>query len=350
MDEQVTGKAKGGKAAAEKLTPEQRKERAQKAAQKRWSHPPEKKLPQATHPGILKIGDSTLECAVLEDGTRVFTRISFLRAIGRTGKAKGGRAYDEEFKTPVFLTANNLKPFISEDLDKNSSPVIFRNLNGTESIGYKAELLPQVCAVFLDASEANVLAVNQLHIAEKCKILLRGFATVGIIALVDEATGYQEVRPKDALSAYLELIIKKELAAWAKKFPDEFYMNIYKLKGWTWTGMSKNRFSVVAKYTTNLVYERIAPGLLEELKNKSPKDEKGRRKNKLHQWLTEDVGDPMLAQHLHSIIMFQRLAISNGFGWNRFLKMVDQVLPKRGTNLEFEFMNEALPIAPEPLS
>ena len=68
--------------------------------------------------------------------------------------------------------------------------------------------------------------------------------------------------------------------------------------------------------------QRIAPNLLEELEKKSPKDEKGNRKNKLHQWLTEDIGNPMLAQHIHSLIMFQRLALASGFGWNRFVKMV----------------------------
>jgi len=60
-----------------------------------------------------------------EDGTRVLTRATFLRAIGRRGKAKGGREYDDEFKTPVFLTANNLKPFINIDIGENSTPVIF---------------------------------------------------------------------------------------------------------------------------------------------------------------------------------------------------------------------------------
>ena len=51
---------------------------------------------------------------------------------------------------------------------------------------------------------------------------------------------------------------RKELAAWVKKFPDEFYENIYKLKDWTWPGMSKNRFSVVGHYTDNPVFERMA--------------------------------------------------------------------------------------------
>jgi hypothetical protein len=93
----------------------------------------------------------------------------------------------------------------------------------------------------------------------------------------------------------------------------------------------------VAHYTRDLVYERIAPGLLKELETKSPKNDSGNRGNKLHQWLTDDTGDPMLSQHLHSLIMFQRLALASGYGWHRFVKMVDQVLPKRGSTLELPF-------------
>ena len=122
-----------------------------------------------------------------------------------------------------------------------------------------------------------------------------------------------------------------------KKFPDEFYENIYKLKGWAWPGLQKNRYSVVAHYTTDLIYRRLAPGLLEELERKSPRTESGHRPNKLHQWLTDDIGNPMLAQHMHSIIMFQRLALASGFGWLRFVNMVDQVMPKRGNTLELPF-------------
>ena len=101
--------------------------------------------------------------------------------------------------------------------------------------------------------------------------------------------------------------------------------------------------------TSHRLYQRIAPSLLEELEKKSPKDEKGNRKNKLHQWLTEDIGDPMLAQHIHSLIMFQRLALASGFGWNRYVKMVDQVMPKRGNTLELPFPEGSshVPVLPE---
>lgn len=224
-------------------------------------------------------------------------------------------------------------------LDGPLAPVVYTE-EGKEITAFDASALTVICNIWLKAREAGDLQKQQLPKAQAAEILMRSLAETGIVALVDEATGYQDVRPRDALQKYLESVISKELAAWVKKFPDEFYENIYKLRGWTWPGMGKNRYSVVGTYTRDLVFERIAPGLLPELERRSPKNEKGNRPNKLHQWLTEDIGDPMLAQHMHSLIMFQRLALANGFGWHRFVKMVDQVLPKKGNTLELPFTSD----------
>ena len=112
---------------------------------------------KATHEAEdLKIGGICIPCAVLEDGTRVLSRIGFLRAIGRTGKAKGGRKYDAEFKTPVFLTAANLKPFIPEDLEENSRPILWTPKNGGNSIGYHSQLVPFIV-------QTSGVRVGQLH-------------------------------------------------------------------------------------------------------------------------------------------------------------------------------------------
>ncbi|OGR06286.1 MAG: hypothetical protein A2511_14345 [Deltaproteobacteria bacterium RIFOXYD12_FULL_50_9] len=330
MDEEKTGKAKGGIARAAKLTQEERTDIAKKAANKRWSKEDNQKLPQAIYLGELIIGDMKFPCSVLSDSTRILTQSDFMAGMGMyySGWVAKNRPIDQSADTPHFLAFKSLNPFIDKHLgDLQSIVVKYKTPKGTVAHGIKAEIIPKICEVWLDADESGSLGVRQKQIAHRAKIIIRALAHIGIVALVDEATGYQEIRPKDALQAYLEKIIRKELAAWAKKFPDEFYENIYKLKGWPWPGMQKNRFSVVAHYTRDLVYERIAPRLLQELEGKTPKDEKGNRKHKLHQWLTEDVGDPMLAQHLHSLIMFQRLALSNGYGWNRFIGMVDRVMP-----------------------
>ncbi|MES2900198.1 MAG: P63C domain-containing protein [Pseudomonadota bacterium] len=325
-------KAVGGRARKDALAPQERVEIAKKAAAARWNA--EAPIPVATHEGDLKIGAALIPCAVLDDGRRLLTQSGFMVALGRARQAKGRQHYDGDVNMPAFLTAKNLKPFISNDLAVTSSQVEFKTARGTKAFGYAAELLPKVCEVFLKAESAGALLASQKHIAVQARVLLIGLASTGIVALVDEATGYQAIRPQDALQAYLEKIISKELAAWVKKFPDEFYENIYKLRGWTWPGMGKNRYSVVGTYTRDLVFERLAPGLLPELESKSPKNEKGNRSHKLHQWLSDEIGNPMLAQHMHSLVMFQRLAIANGYGWNRFVKMVDQVLPKKGSTLE----------------
>lgn len=338
MDTENSGKAKGGYARAAKLTPEERKTIAQKAARERWGS---SNLPRETHRGVLKIGDKKIPCAVLDNGIRVLRERSVAIAFGK----RGGGAHWKRKKSqtggshlPEYVSAKNLEGFINEDVrEKLSNPISYITTTGKEAYGLTAILLPEICDIWLKAREKGALSDIQLSTARQAEIILKGFAHIGIIALVDEATGYQEIRPRDALQAYLEMIIRKELAAWAKKFPDEFYENIYKLKNWPWPGMKKNRFSVVAHYTRDLIYERIAPTLLVELEKKSPKNETGKRKNKLHQWLTEDVGDPMLAQHLHSLVMFQRLALSNGYGWNRFVKMVDRVLPKKDSTLDLPF-------------
>jgi len=326
MSDSVSGKARGGIARANSLTSDQRKEIASKAAQARW----DSTIPKATHEGVLHFGQVEIPCAVLGDGRRVLTQSGFMRALGRARQAKGRQYYDGDVNMPAFLTAKNLKPFISNDLEVTSSQIEFRTLSGIKAFGYSAELLPSVCDVFLDAETAGVLTHMQKHIAEQAKMLIRGLARVGVVALVDEATGYQEVRDRQALQAILDQYLKKELAAWAKRFPDEFYFEMFRLKGWPLNPMKVKRPGVVGKYTNNLVYERLAPGILEELEKRNPKDERGNRRGKHHQLLTDEVGHPALAQHLYAVIGAMRAHVS----WDEFLRFMNRAYPKKNETLE----------------
>ena len=323
-----TIQALGGQARAESLTAEQRSEIARSAALARWGS----SIPRATHEGPLQIGGVAIQCAVLEDGRRLITQSGFMLALGRARQAKGRAYYDADVNMPAFLTAKNLKPFIPGDLAVTSSQIEFRTLRGAKAFGYSAELLPKVCGVFIDALDAEVLTRGQLHIAEKAKILIRGLAQTGIIALVDEATGYQEVRDRHALQTILDMYLRQEFAAWAKRFPDAFYKEIFRLKGWEWMGMKKNRPPLIGRYTNDLVYDRLAPGILGELQQRNPKDDRGNRKAKHHQWLTEGVGHPRLAEHLYGLIGLMR-AFENK-DWVGFKKAVERAYPKRNSNLD----------------
>jgi hypothetical protein len=327
MGEKVTGRAKGGIARAAALSADERRAIAQKAADVRW------KLPHATHEGTIRIGHIEIACAVLSTGQRVITQSGFMRALGRARQAKGRQYYRGDANLPAFLTAQNLKPFVSEALKVSSSQIEFRRKSGGRAFGYADELLPEVCDVFVKADRAKALKGSQQHIADHAHIILKGLARTGIAGLIDEATGYQEVRDKHALQALLDAFLRKELAAWAKRFPDEFYEHIFRLRGWQWKGRRKNPPQAVAGYTKGIVYARLAPHIIEELERRNPV-EGGRRKAKHHQWLTEDVGHPALAQHLHAVITLMRVSKT----WNQFRMMLDMAHPKRGDTLQLPLM------------
>ena len=331
------GAAKGGNARAAKLSPEDRSEIARQAADARWAK--ERKgspVLRATHEGILKIGTMEIPCAVLEGGQRVLTQSGFMRALGRARQAKGRQYYDADVNLPAFLTAKNLKPFISQELEVTSSQIEFRPLRGARAFGYSADLLPSVCDVFLDAEKQGALLSGQKHIAERAHILIRGLAHVGIVALIDEATGYQDVRDRQALQAILDALLRKELAAWASRFPNEFYQEIFRLRGWEWRNISSKRPRMVGKLTKDIVYARLAPGILQELEERNPRNENWHRKARHHQWLTEDIGHSALAQHLHAVIAFMRISKS----WDQFYEMLNHAFPKRGDTLKLPFMSD----------
>jgi hypothetical protein len=328
------GASKGGIKRAESLSPEKRSEIARLAVNARWERAGKIKdksqLLKATHEGPLKIGGVIVQCAVLENGQRVINQSGFMKALGRQRQAKGRQYYDSDVNLPAFLTAKNLKPFITEDLTKTSSQIEYRTLRGAIAFGYPAELVPKVCDVFLDAEEAGIITKNQQHIVSQAKILIRGLAHVGITALVDEATGYQADRARDALERILELFIAKEYQKWLKTFPDDFYEQMFRLRKWSYNPLSVKRPNLVGKYTNDLVYERLAPGVLDELKRVNPKTESGHRRHKYFQWLTTDIGHPRLREHLTAVVALMRASDS----WNSFVKAINRALPKPQSQTE----------------
>ena len=159
---------------------------------------------------------------------------------------------------------------------------------------------------------------------------MRGFARVGIIALVDEATGYQDARAKNALAQILEKFVAKELQPWVKTFPVEYYKELCRLYGVPFPPPSGNFPQFFGHITNNAVYSRLAPELLPELKKAASKQEK---KARLHQYLTSDVGHPKLREHLSSIVTLLKLSDEK----EKFLKLVDKIHPRYNENYTLDF-------------
>lgn len=323
------------KARANKLSPEKRSADARNAALAR--HSKDSSIPQAEFDGDLNIAGAPIKAANLPDGRRVLTQGTFLQAIGRSRSPKAGTGALTMGVDglPFFLQAEQLKPFLTQELLASTTPVVFRLKSGQKAVGYDALLLPAVCEVYLklrDAYSAQQKPVpNQYqHIVEACDMLIRGFARVGILALVDEATGFQEIRDRKALAEILKQYIDGALYAWTETFPIQWYKEIFRLNGWTWNNGKMP--GVVGTWTNDLVYDRIAKGMLEELKRINPKDEKGRRKHYNYKFFTPEVGYPALNQRLFELLGMARASSS----WDQYYDLVDRTFPKVGQTMALQ--------------
>ena len=276
----------------------------------------------------LIIGDIEIDCYVLEDETRVLSRGGFQSALGRHRTSKRHQQSDG-VNLPVFLAASNLSPFVSNALVTASTPIAFQAPSrGPVAYGYRAELLPEVCEVYEEAYRAGALLPSQLHIAERARIVRKGLGIIGIIGLIDEATGYQDIRARIALATILERFIAKELQPWTKTFPYEFYEQIYRLKGWPGPDGHK-RSPLIGRYTNDIVYERIAPGVLDELRLRTPKLPSGSRRNKFFQWFTPNHGHPKLKEHLAGVMALMRASPN----WTAFQRSLQRAYPRANDQL-----------------
>ena len=287
-----------------------------------------KDIPKPIGEGVLKIGELKIPCAVLPGGVRVLSQRGALSTIGFTsGGAKAIK--DNVRELPRFLRSANLKPFISEELLKSTNFIKYWSRGGLVR-GFRAESLPMACEVYLEALAAGALKPNQLAIAGRCRILQNGFARVGIIALVDEATGYEEKRAKRALAEILEKFLAEKVHEWTKTFPLDFYRQIYRLKGWNWheleSGKKPKTPILVGQYTVDLIYKRIAPGVLDELKKRKQKREQNQESSvRYHQWFNEESGHPKLKEHIAGVMALMRVS----YDWPDFMSKVDMAFPVR---------------------
>lgn len=330
----ITGRALGGANRAKALSDDERKDIASNAAKVRWEI--EKDIPKATHRGEIVIGDIVIPCAVLEDGTRVLSEIGINSTLGTAGgKSYRLRSAREKAAgpTPLFVASKALEPFINAVFGElDLTPVIYKDGRKTVT-GYPADILPKVCEVWLRAREANAIQASQQPKALKAEMMMRGLAHIGIVSLVDEVTGYQDERERDSLHKLLEVYLAEEKLTWAKRFPDEFYKQIYRLKGWKWPSVSGQTPRYVGKLTNELVYDKLPIGVLDELRIRNPtKAGANQRKWKHHQFLSEDIGQADLRDHLLQLVAIMRISKN----WQIFKVNFAAAFPESGQQITLD--------------
>lgn len=325
-----TGRAVGGAARAAKLSPERRKEISKLAALAKKESASYLRATHGSDERPLKIGDIEIPCYVLEDETRVLSQRGLMQGLGIP---RGSTTSGEDQLTVLangLLMSGHITPDAALTLKK---PIIFKPKHGGRaSHGYPATVLADLCDAMLAARAAGKLSERQQNIAQQCEILVRGFARVGIIALVDEATGYQKDRAKDALAKILEAFVAKELQPYMAQFPSDYYEQLFRLYKLPYppAGNKSWRPSFFGCITNDVIYDRLAPELLPELKKAASKAE---RKSRLHQWLTQEIGIPRLREHLASIVAIQKLSSDP----KDFALKVNQIHPKYRETMQLNF-------------
>lgn len=313
----------GGLARAKKLTPAERSAIARDAARGRWS----KQKLQERFSGALTIGSIELPCAVLDTSQRVLTKTGIANAFSTSKKSPNTPAQDGELRPPAFLASTGIALHVSDSLrDKLANPLIYTNKQGILVHGYEAEVLPEICEAILDAHTAGDLKPNQLRIFDAAKALYKGLARIGIIGLVDEATGYQAERARDELARILEAYISAELLPWTKTFPDEFFRGVYKIHGWQFKeGTARPLY--VGKFINRYVYDALPPGVLAELRERNPVQDNGRRRHKHFQHLTKTIGHPQLEEQIKQVITLLRISENK----REFNRHYEKLHPQVGT-------------------
>lgn len=288
---------------------------------------------QISHEGELHLGGMSIPCYILEDGTRVLSGNAMQNALklqDESDNASGTRL-------ARYLNQTTLKPFIYKDkAPGHFDPIVC--YKGEQKInGYEATVLADICEAFLDARKNIKLSARQRIIADQCEILIRGFARVGIVALVDEATGYQYERERFELEKILNAYISDEILKWQLTFTDDFYREIYRL--WKLPFIPKyikNKPSFIGKLTSKYIYEQLPKGVVDGIKEKTGKTEKGNWKYKWHQALTPEIGREHLKKQIIEVTTLMSISQSK----EQFDSLFQQKYNTTPVQLQLEFNEE----------
>ncbi len=279
----------------------------------------------------LELGEIKIPCYVLEDGTRVFSGRGIQRALG--SKATSG-TWLSKFVNESPIT-QHLKTGVLEQLN---NPITFQRptAGGSQSdtYGYEVTILIDICDSILEAKKTGSEIPE--YISENAQMIIRSVAKVGIIALVDEVTGYQYNREKDALQVIFKAFINEELLKWQKMFPDTFYFEIFRLNGWNYTvGGINKRPGVIGTWTNELIYKQLPKGILDELKKVTPKSEEGNYTARFFQSLTPNIGHPALTAQIYKVIGIMNISKN----WDEFKTLFNRMVDRNNGQMEIDFEN-----------
>lgn len=245
--------------------------------------------PIARWKGVLPIGNEELPCYVLDDGRRVISRSG---ATSLLTERKGGGNLEQYIRVQV------LQPYLSPNIAERMIEFIIPGVVNRNVRGLTAEDFLDICKAYAKARDEEILKTDsQISIAIKAGMFLSACAKTGLIALIDEATGYQYERAQDALQVKLKLYLEEEMREWEKTFPDELWMEFGRLTHWQ--GSLHSRPKYWGKLVLELIYEYLEQEVIDWLRKNKPPVRYG---GHWHRYYSESYGLQKLIQHIWMVI------------------------------------------------
>lgn len=252
---------------------------------------------RALRDSVVRFGDVEVPCHVLPDGTDLITSRGILRTFA--GPSRGDLS---RFVARI--------PGVSSGFSLGSSTRFRLATNNAIAEGHRAEVLVDICNLYVRALIAGALHPKQVPLAMRAAAIVSACAKVGITALVWEATGYDKVKAASALQDRLALVLREEAAEWAVLFTPAFFAELARLFRLELRGDGR-RPMVFAAFIAEFFYGWLGRDVYAAIKAKNPRREDldFEREHKHHQFLT----DPARAQfdrHQRDVLILLRASAS----------------------------------------
>lgn len=255
-------------------------------------------LARASHAGRVQFGDVSIQCFVC-DGEALLTGRGIARVLRG---AKGGSL------------SRLLERIPSEFGDKiRGARRVILLPTGQRAQGYPADALVTICRSFHEAARTGALHHKQHAIATRATAVLVSCASVGIDALVFEATGFDSDKPESALQDKLTRVLRAELGQWERLFSREFFHELSRMLRLPLTG-GRGRPMRFGAFIAKFFYEWFDEDVAEALRLKNPSPARG---SNHHQWLTPEARSRFI-QHQRDVILFMRSSQTFADFENRF--------------------------------
>ena len=244
----------------------------------------------------------------LATGASGMSHSGLAKFVGVARQAIDGLLENLAKSTPEQVKSDTLRPFAGKNCYLS-----------TGGLHNASVIKDDVCAAIVE-----YYAFESRKRTDVALYAFKRFARMGIRSLIHGVTGWKPTSRNHYYDPVLSAYIAEQFLPWAARFPEEFFRELYRLRGWDYSLRAENKPYVVGKFINDLIYARMPDGVFQEMQDRNPVTDKGYRAVRFHQMLTSDQGN----MHLERVMMTVLALMKGADSWEQFYTMLERVCPK----------------------